>query len=305
MKLRIADHKRRTGTTPSKDGLLFLLLTFIVGFAALNTGNNLLYIIFAIMISLVVVSGIMSMVNLRGLTVRVKNMPDFFALTPDSVLLTVMNRKPLPSFSLTLKTGNNHSYIHYLPGRDKEDVRLKMFFSSRGWNELPEITVNTRYPFGFFKKWIAVSADTERILVYPKIYDISKEQGTDNADTGNSSSDRTGHGEEFRSIREYTTGDNTKHIDWKKSAKSAKLMVKEFYSESSRVARVTFAPWQQARDNLEQYISKIASLVIMYTKSGYDIEFKAADTSISSRSNKEATLLILRYLALYQKNSEN
>ena len=56
-------------TSPTKEGIVFIMLSFIVGFSALNTNNNLLYLIFGVMLSLVVISGIISMINLSRLEI--------------------------------------------------------------------------------------------------------------------------------------------------------------------------------------------------------------------------------------------
>ncbi|MBW2401796.1 MAG: DUF58 domain-containing protein, partial [Deltaproteobacteria bacterium] len=46
------------------------MLTFGVGFAALNTGNNLLYLVLSLMLAFLVLSGVMSESALRGIRVR-------------------------------------------------------------------------------------------------------------------------------------------------------------------------------------------------------------------------------------------
>ena len=83
------------------EGTRFLLLTLAVGMAALNTGNNLLYLLLAMMLSLIVMSGILSEQCLRHLVIR-RVIPDnMFANSPATVTLAVANRQPrLPSFSL-------------------------------------------------------------------------------------------------------------------------------------------------------------------------------------------------------------
>jgi uncharacterized protein (DUF58 family) len=43
------------------------------------------------------------------------------------------------------------SYIAYLPSKDWVSTSLKYAFKNRGWNEIPEVRISTRFPFGFFK----------------------------------------------------------------------------------------------------------------------------------------------------------
>src|SRR5439155_1007210 len=53
----------------TREGKYFVGITIGVGFAAINTGNNLLYLLLGMMLSLIIASGIMSEVSLRGLKV--------------------------------------------------------------------------------------------------------------------------------------------------------------------------------------------------------------------------------------------
>ena len=65
---------RRAWTSPRKlkftrEGKYYLGITLGVGFAAINTGNNLLYLLLGMLLSLMLVSGVMSDLSLRRLTV--------------------------------------------------------------------------------------------------------------------------------------------------------------------------------------------------------------------------------------------
>lgn len=291
--------KKRAKTAPAKDGVLFLILTFIVGFAALNTGNNLIYLIFGMMISLVVVSGILSMINLSGIELELKRLPSFFAMTPATGVFTIRNSKYIPSYALTVRMGKSSNYVSWIPSGGQSDVRLNCTFKNRGWSNLPELTINTKFPFGFFRKWIKVNPGIEKVLVYPRVYNISTEKTINDGRPGEIASSRTGLGEEFKSIREYEIGDNTKHIDWKKTAKTGRTMVREYYSPGSRVARVVFTPESESSEDIERYISEKASLVISYLNLGYSVEFVTDNRSIITNKNNNSVSMVLRYLALY------
>ena len=54
----------------TREGKYYLGITLGVGFAAINTGNNLLYLLLGMLLSLIVVSGVMSDLSLRQLTVQ-------------------------------------------------------------------------------------------------------------------------------------------------------------------------------------------------------------------------------------------
>src|SRR5256885_14140490 len=85
----------------TSEGTRFVLLSFAVGIAAINTGNNLLYLLLAMLLSLIVISGLLSEQCLKRLDVR-RHLPDYlFANQPTTVSLSITNRKlRIPSFSL-------------------------------------------------------------------------------------------------------------------------------------------------------------------------------------------------------------
>ena len=102
-------------TTPTKEGFAFLGLSLVVGLGALNTGNNLLYLSFGIMLSSVIASGIVSSINISNIEVNIVPNKDIFALTPTPLKFTVTNKKRVfPSYSITIEMGGNKSYLPFL-----------------------------------------------------------------------------------------------------------------------------------------------------------------------------------------------
>ena len=69
-------HPRRT-IKPTRDGWWCLLVAVGLGVAAINTGNNLLYLLVSALLALVVVSGIVSEQSMRGVHLT--------GITPDEV----------------------------------------------------------------------------------------------------------------------------------------------------------------------------------------------------------------------------
>src|ERR1700742_105765 len=76
-------------------GTGFLVFTFVVGFAALNTGNNSLYIGLAFMLGCLLLSGLASKGGLRHLEVELLGIEDAWAGRPAAGRLRVINRSPI------------------------------------------------------------------------------------------------------------------------------------------------------------------------------------------------------------------
>ena len=288
-------------TSPTKEGIVFIILTFIVGFSALNTNNNLLYLIFGAMLSLVIISGIISMINLSSIEIKVKKVPKLHALTPSHIIFTLTNKKGfVPSLSLTLEMHNQRSFLLYLPASTSRDLNIRCFFNSRGWNSMPQLNLYTRFPFGFFKKWIIVEIDRDKVLVYPKIEKTSIGSNDNFESTGNDESRMRGTGEELKTIRDYDSGDNKKDIDWKSTAKMNKLMVKEFFDNETKNAEIIFEPEKEGSVNIEKYISEKASLLNEYINSGFTVDFISKNKKFKAVYNQSEMYKVLGYLAVYK-----
>lgn len=289
-----------TRTSPTKQGLTFIAISLFVGFAAINTGNNLLYLTFGIMMSFVVASGILSMINLSRIEASVEPTGDLFALSPATLKFSLTNLKSLiPSYSLNIEFDDRKSYIPYMPPKAEVKASLRYAFGNRGWNKIPEARLSTRFPFGFFKKWIKIDLGENQILVYPKVDNVDAECSGVNEGSGDTEHEKTGFGFDLRSIKEFKDGDNPRLIHWKTTAKRGRLMVREMEDEEIRGAVIEFHP-ERDGPGLEHQISRLASLFLELLKRGFEVEFKAPDKTFSSSQTGRSPRPVLRYLALFE-----
>ena len=299
------DNWARTSLT--KEGIVFLGLSLFVGFAALNTGNNLLYLAFGMMLSFIVASGVMSMVNLARIEVSVKASGDMFAALPSRLKFSLRNGKYLiPSYSISIELGNEKVFIPYLPAKKENEVGVSYLFKRRGWNKIPEARLSTRFPFGFFKKWIRIDTGEDNVLVYPRLHNI--ELDTENirkkSEDGNpyrvgGEREKSGLGEDIRSIKEYNVGDNPKLIHWKTTARTGRIMVREIEEDTDvKEAVLSFVP-DKDKSALERQISRVASTFLELKKRGFEIEFRAPDRIFSPSQIGRSPRAVLAYLALF------
>src|SRR5271166_4047046 len=99
----------------TKVGVIYVLVTLVIGIAALNTANNLLYIVVAAMLAAILVSGVVSARILRGLALEVRLPEHVFAGRPVAGRIALRNRRRfLPSFS-----------IRVVPARKEKDKRIR------------------------------------------------------------------------------------------------------------------------------------------------------------------------------------
>ncbi|MEK6283173.1 MAG: DUF58 domain-containing protein [Acidobacteriota bacterium] len=236
-------------------GVIFLLILMVVGFAAWNTGNNLLFMVFSLLCSTLFVGGVAARASLRDLIVSARFPDHIFAGEAAPVIVTLRNAKRvLPSFSILVEArgpidssavdNNKHrlrrfekrplAYFTYVPHHAAAEQRVEQLFAVRGHVLITGFQLSTRFPFGFFRFRRRLRARDVDIVVYPKPEPVSDELHLLPAYSGHIPSMRRGIGQDLFSLREYQPQDDLRHIDWKATARSRNLMVREFTAEDER-----------------------------------------------------------------------
>jgi len=225
----------------------------VVGFAAWNTGNNLLFLVFSLLCSTLFVGWMAARTSLRDLTVSARFPDHIFAAEAAPVIVTLRNNKRvLPSFSVLVEArGPSHegeenpkrrrrhikrvlAYFSYVPHRSAAEQRVEQLFPRRGHVLIDGFELSTRFPFGFFRRRRRLRARNVDIVVYPKPEVISDELHLLPMYAGRMPAMRRGAGHDLFSMRDYQPQDDLRHIDWKATARSRRLTVREFTSEDEK-----------------------------------------------------------------------
>ena len=234
-----------TQTTWTKAGVVAALLTLITGAAAINSGLNLLYLMFGAMIGHLVVSGLLSSRVIRGLVLHREVPRRAFAMQPFDVDVTLRNAKRYcTSFGVTLReslrgkkaVAEQQAFAPVvLPGQTVT-LRVTVQLPERGMYKFGPFHLASCFPFGLFQKVLRWGAGQE-LVVYPAIGRSTllarSAAASPQWERRRKSHARLGS-EEFHGLREYRPGDNPKWIHWRTSARFAKLMVRELESNSRR-----------------------------------------------------------------------
>ena len=237
---------------PTSGGGVFIVIIIVVGFAAWNTGNNLLFMVFSLLCSTLFVGWIAARASLRDLNVSARFPDHIFAGEAAPVIVTLRNTKRLfPSFSILVEARGPRSevdetkrhkkhvkrllaYFSYVPHRASAEQRVEQLFPTRGHVLIDGFELSTRFPFGFFRRRRRLRARDVDIIVYPKPEVISDELHLLPMYAGRLPSRRRGVGQDLFSMRDYQPQDDLRHIAWKATARSRRLTVREFTSEDER-----------------------------------------------------------------------
>src|SRR5437588_1201560 len=125
----------------SREGWIYFGGLLLVALAALNTGNNLLFLILACLIALILMSGILSSISLSGAQMRLLLPEHIFAGQPVRAFVELENQKlTLPSFSLRVEAVREKGaapsailgkpgYLPYLPKPERLPQRVPLAFA--------------------------------------------------------------------------------------------------------------------------------------------------------------------------------
>jgi uncharacterized protein (DUF58 family) len=302
-------------------GIIYVVIVLVIGIAALNTGNNLLYIVVAAMLAAILVSGFASALVLRDLELDVRLPEHVFAGRTMLGRIVVRNpRRWLPSFSVnvvSLKQDgaakqwewapatfalpprrpwikfrdyklrrvskaesspnifDGAAYFPYVPARSELKADLELRFDRRGCYQQKSFGLATRFPFAFLNKTRRVPLARE-IIVYPRVEPADEFFEVLPMITGEFESYSRGRGDDLYLIREYMPEDSARHVDWKATAKSGSLKVREFSREDERKLRIVFdnpAEGVVSEKAYEHAIALAASLSWHFAGQNTDISF--------------------------------
>lgn len=308
---------------PTSGGGVFLVIIIVVGFAAWNTGNNLLFLVFSLLCSTMFIGWVAARSSLRDLTVSARFPDHIFAAEPAPVIVILRNTKRvLPSFSIlvevrgpgndgegTPKRRRRHikrllAYFSYVPHNAAAEQRVEQLFPHRGHVLIDGFELSTRYPFGFFRRRRRLRARDVDIIVYPKPEAIGDQLHLLPMNAGRVPAIRRGAGHDLFSLRDYQPQDDLRHIDWKATARSRRLTVREFTSEDER--RITIVldtqlprgAEQELFERFERGVVQAASLIKHFIDERAEVRLVMGNDVGPFGSGLEHLYRCLRRLAL-------
>jgi uncharacterized protein (DUF58 family) len=296
----------------TRGGVLFVLALTITGAVAFLSGNNLLFLIFSAMAALLLVSGFLSRLVLAGLEIELLLPEHVAARMQTAARVRLRNLKRLtPSFSIELagrpdSTGQTPSiltgpvYFPLVPGRTTIEASIKVVFPRRGRHRENLFVLSTRFPFGFLRKTTTVTLRRETI-VYPSLAPHPGMELLLDSIAGEIEMHSRGAGHDFYRIRPYEPRDSARHVDWKSTAHTGGLQVREFTRDQKVTVDVYFDRRAAAGSHaeFETLIERCAFVVWSLAEQDTPIYFRSQRFSFFCPEEGEI-YSILRFLSLVE-----
>jgi uncharacterized protein (DUF58 family) len=306
----------------TREGVVYLGGILVVALAALNTGNNLLFMVLACLLAGMLISGLLSRIVLGDVEVTLELPEHVFARRTILAIAELHNQKQLtPSFSVSLVGDvaeadkknpraqpsppvlDRAVYFPYIPHGQAVRQNVELTFPRRGVYRQDVLGLRTRFPFGFLQKTRRLKSGIE-VVVYPQIQPTEEFYEILPLVSGELESFQRGRGNDLYAIRDYQFNDSARHVDWKASARTGALQVKEYAREDERRVMLVFDPFvsaeptnTKAAEQFERAVTLCAGLAWHFYEISSVMEFRSAGFATPRMTAGDIIYDILRYLA--------
>lgn len=324
-------------TKVTNEGFMFLAVVVVIGIAAWNTENNLLYLILASLLAFVIASGNIARLMLHDVKVQLRFPDHLFAGDPANIAVSLTNAKYLiPSCSVLVqanivrdgeipvedpqatrrqkrrakkkKDANEGAPLaHFIVAPPRSTTRqvVQHTFAKRGRYQIERFTIATKFPSGFFRKWRQVASEGV-IVVFPRANRIiGSIYHSLPILVGSAESHIKGDGVDLFGLRDYRPTDHLRNIDWKSTARTSRVTVRETVREDEFRCAIYFDPTLPPgvdpavfSEQFERAIEEAASLAKHFITEGADVELVTPGARIESGGGSNHLLNILGALAV-------
>ena len=299
----------------TREGKWFIGATLVLGFAAVNGGINLLFLIFGMLLCLLLANGVLSEASLRRLVVTRRLPAAIHAGSPFLVGIAVRNaKKRIPTFSLEVedlvagKPVDRRCFYLKVPAGREQETAYRRTLPRRGIHCLSGLRLSTRFPFGLLRRSIDLDTPAE-LLVYPALVPAADAVLCSGLAEMNDrpSTVRTRRGE-FESLREFRPGDDPRDIHWRTSARRGRCFVRQFEGDTGRLVVVALddaqpkspPPGGEPSAPFEAAVSLAASAALVLLRQGYQVGLATSSGFLAPGAGNIHASHILRSLALVE-----
>jgi len=221
---QLALTQRNVYILPTGAGWMLALTLAVLLVASINYQLNLGYLLTFLLAGSATAGMLAGHANLRGLVLHLQPPAPVFAGQRCALRIVLDNpgRRARHGIGLAVTEaldGPPQWAWADVPAQASSVIELAFVPQQRGWQALPRVTAETRFPLGSFRAW-SPWRPAAQLLVYPQPeaapppLPAARPQGTGRAGT------RADGADDFDGVRAYRHGDPLKQVVWKKAAQA-------------------------------------------------------------------------------------
>ena len=218
-----------------KTRFILIIVPLLTLALALAGGFPLLWRFFVFLVVILLLSYLWPRLTIRGIDSRVRKSSDYYQVGKHfEEEFTVFNHSKIPAPFIEVQEdtdlpGYQNTVTFNLSSQSSYYWRTKVNCRRRGECNIGALDVKVTDPFGFFALHRHFGKH-QRIIVYPAVVDLPLFQALPRQEPGISPRHWlvSEMGPNASRVREYASGDSLRHIHWRTTAHTDKLMVKEF-----------------------------------------------------------------------------
>ncbi len=296
-------------------GVFITTILIAVGYAGINTQQNLLILITSLLLSFLLVNWYLQVSTQVRIRISRRTPPYLFANTPFHADVTLTNRKFLyPAVSLTVgDVGKNlkirkEAYFLLVPAQREEVQRYEAAFTKRGIQHFTKVYHRTRFPFGIIQRTHYFKFPGE-VLVYPEVRPVQIPEQAWRALDGDPGA-RKGDGTELLGFHGYEPGEDLRLIHWPTTARTGHLVAREFQEELHRRVLIVLDDVMPegsppgSEEAFEEAVVQAASLVSSFIAGGFAVGLTTSREGFLPDPGPAQFHTLMRFLALVQPNRD-
>jgi transglutaminase-like putative cysteine protease/uncharacterized protein (DUF58 family) len=309
----MSGRKRLPRLTPAAWRLV-LVAVGLLG-AAVNTGNNLIYLVFGLLMAALPVSAVLGWLNLRRVETRLKLPRAARVGSPFGIDVEIVPARTWPaarSVAIGLRVGRHMlgpALVECVPAGRVVCARLTARGERRGAIRVSELRLGSTFPFGFlrFERYLERA---DEVLVLPSTRYSAAPGNLDSREAGGRALSARVAGTEYAGLRRGSDEDDVRRVDWKVTARRGMTIVRETVGESRRDLRLevstrgTGEPGA-ARRRFEKRVSRLASRGRQALQAGGVVHLSVDASSDETYSGRGALLRLFRRLARLEPVAED
>ncbi len=271
---------------------VYFIIPLLIGLTASLTGLSLIWRLFIFSLVLPLASYLWTVLVLRNIKTEIRTLPSKSqAGDTISTQITLINTSRIPRLMLNIKELSdvpgyvNQSIVNLLPHKHLP-IEARVLFPKRGQYHLGHYQISAGDPLGLFKTE-RFSGTTQSIVVFPATLEIPFFDPMHflNPGFGPGRYVSLQTSTNVASIRDYVSGDSLKHVHWRTTAHSSRMMVKVYDPDRTQnsakniwVVCDMHSSVQACKelDSTEEYtITIAASIVKKYIEQGWPLGLMA------------------------------